>query len=95
MKIAFLIARYGASAISTRPHIELLAAWRAMGVDVSVLTLAGGDDPPGAAWLEGVPVQRLPVDGRAPDRLLKPLGEALFHYRYFLTLLPRYRLALA
>jgi glycosyltransferase involved in cell wall biosynthesis len=94
MKITFLIARYGASAISTRPHIELLAAWRAMGADVSVLTLAGGDDPPGTELLEGVPVQRLPVDGRAPDRLLKPLGQALFHYRYFLTLLPRYRLAL-
>jgi glycosyltransferase involved in cell wall biosynthesis len=95
MRITFLIARYGASAISTRPHIELLAAWRAMGADVSVLTLAGGGDPPGTELVEGVPVQRLPVDGRAPDRLLKPLGEALFHYRYFLTLLPRYRLAIA
>jgi glycosyltransferase involved in cell wall biosynthesis len=94
MRITFLIARYGANAISTRPHIELLAAWRAMGVDVSVLTLAGGGDPPGTEMLEGVPVQRLPIDGRAPDRLLKPIGQALFHYRYFLTLLPRYRLAL-
>jgi glycosyltransferase involved in cell wall biosynthesis len=94
MRITFLIARYGASAISTRPHIELLAAWRAMGADVSVLTLAGGDDRPGTELVEGVPVQRLPVDGRAPDRLLKPLGAALFRYRYFLTLLPRYALAL-
>jgi glycosyltransferase involved in cell wall biosynthesis len=95
MRITFLIARYGTSAISTRPHMELLAAWRAMGADVSVLTLAGGDDPPGTTLVEGVPVQRLPVDGRLADRLLKPLGELLFHYRYFLTLLPRYRLALA
>ena len=94
MRITFLIARYGASAISTRPHIELLAAWRAMGADVSVLTLAGGDDRPGAELIEGVPVQRLPVDGRTLDRLLKPLGQTLFHYRYFLTLLPRYALAI-
>jgi glycosyltransferase involved in cell wall biosynthesis len=94
MKITFLIARYGASAISTRPHIELVAEWCRMGADVSVLTLAGGDDPPGTAIVEGVPVQRLPVDGRLPDRALKPLGEALFRYRYFLTLLPRYALAI-
>jgi glycosyltransferase involved in cell wall biosynthesis len=94
MRITFLIARYGASAISTRPHIELLAAWRAMGAQVSVLTLASGDDRPGTKLVEGVPVQRLPVDGRAPDRLLKPLGQTLFHYRYFLTLLPRYALAI-
>ncbi|MEP7187961.1 MAG: glycosyltransferase family 4 protein, partial [Roseiflexaceae bacterium] len=63
MRITFLIARYGASAISTRPHIELLAAWRAMGAQVSVLTLASGDDRPGTELVEGVPVQRLPVDG--------------------------------
>ncbi len=94
MRITFLISRYGASAISTRPHVELVAAWRALGADVSVLTLAGGADPPGTALVEGVPVQRLPVDGRPPDRLLKPLGDALFHYRYFLTLLPRYALAI-
>jgi glycosyltransferase involved in cell wall biosynthesis len=94
MRITFLIARYGANAISTRPHIELLAAWRAMGADVSVLTLAGGDDRPGAELVEDVPVQRLPVDGRTLDRLLKPLGQTLFHYRYFLTLLPRYALAI-
>jgi glycosyltransferase involved in cell wall biosynthesis len=65
-----------------------------MGADVSVLSLAGGDDAPGSELVAGVPVQRLPVDGRMPDRLLKPLGEAIFHYRYFLTLLPRYALAL-
>jgi glycosyltransferase involved in cell wall biosynthesis len=94
MRITFLIARYGASAISTRPHIELVAAWRAMGADVTVLTLAGGDDPPGTALVEGVPVQRLPVDGRLLDQLLKPVGEHAFHYRYFLTLLPRYAFAL-
>jgi glycosyltransferase involved in cell wall biosynthesis len=94
VRITFLIARYGANAISTRPHMELLAAWRGMGANVSVLTLAGGDDPPGSELVEGVPVQRLPVDGRMPDRLLKPLGQALFRYRYFLTLLPRYALAI-
>ncbi|MDQ2999407.1 MAG: glycosyltransferase family 4 protein [Chloroflexota bacterium] len=94
MRITFLIARYGASAISTRPHIELLAAWRAMGAQVSVLTLASGDDRPGTELVEGVPVQRLPVDGRTLDHLLKPLGQTLFHYRYFLTLLPRYALAI-
>jgi glycosyltransferase involved in cell wall biosynthesis len=94
MRITYLIARYGAGAISNRPHVELIAAWRALGVDVSVLTLAVGDDPPGPDLVEGVPVQRLPVDGRTLDRLLKPLGDALFHYRYFLTLLPRYALAI-
>jgi glycosyltransferase involved in cell wall biosynthesis len=94
MRITFLIARYGASAISTRPHIELVAAWRAMGAEVTVLTLAGGDDPPGTALVEGVPVQRLPADGGPLDRALKPLGQALLHYRYFLTLLPRYALAI-
>ena len=94
MRITFLIARYGASAMSTRPHIELVAAWRAMGADVTVLTLAGGDDPPGTAMVEGVPVQRLPADAGLLDRALKPIGERLFHYRYFLTLLPRYALAI-
>jgi glycosyltransferase involved in cell wall biosynthesis len=94
MRITFLIARYGANAISTQPHIELVEAWRRLGADVTVLTLAGGDDPPGTALVAGVPVQRLPVDGRLLDRLLKPAGERLLHYRYFLTLLPRYALAL-
>ena len=94
MRITYLIARYGGGAISTMPHVELIDAWRALGVEVSVLTLAAGDDPPGSALVAGVPVQRLPVDGRLADVPLKPLGELLFHYRYFLTLLPRYAAAL-
>jgi glycosyltransferase involved in cell wall biosynthesis len=94
MRITFLIARYGSNAMSTRPHIELVEEWRKLGADVTILTLAGGDDPPGTEIVGGAPVQRLPVDGRLPDRLLKPLGERLFHYRYFLTLLPRYALAI-
>src|SRR5258706_13183913 len=88
MRIPFLIAGYGASAITTRPHIELLAAWRSMGADVSVLTLAGRDDRPSAELIEGGPVQRPPVDGRTLDRPLKPLRQTLFHYRYFPTLRP-------
>jgi glycosyltransferase involved in cell wall biosynthesis len=94
MRITFLIARYGNNAISTRPHIELIEAWHKLGAEVTVLTLAGGDDPPGSELVASIPVQRLPVDGRLLDRLLKPIGEQLFHYRYFLTLLPRYALAL-
>jgi len=94
MRITFLIARYGTNAMSTRPHIELVEEWRKLGADVTVLTLAGGDDPPGTEMVAGVPVQRLPVDGRLPDRLLKPLGARLFCYRYFLTLLPRYAFAI-
>jgi glycosyltransferase involved in cell wall biosynthesis len=94
MRITFLIARYGNNAMSTRPHIELVEEWRKLGVEVTILTLAGGDDRPGTEIVAGSPVQRLPVDGRLPDRLLKPLGERLFHYRYFLTLLPRYALAI-
>lgn len=94
MHITYLIARYGSGAISNRPHAELIAAWQTMGVSVSVLSLAAGDDPPGTTWLEGTPVQRLPVAGGGIDRALKPLGNLLFHYRYFLTLLPRYALAI-
>jgi glycosyltransferase involved in cell wall biosynthesis len=94
MRITFLIARYGSNAMSTRPHIELVDSWRKLGADVTVLTLAGGDDPPGTASVEGVPVQRLPVDGGLLDRALKPIGARLLHYRYFLTLLPRYALAI-
>jgi len=94
MRITYLIARYGGGAISTMPHVELLDAWRALGVEVSVLSLAARDDPPGSALVAGVPVQRLRVDGGSTDRLLKPLGDALLHYRYFLTLLPRYAYAI-
>ena len=94
VRITYLIARYGAGAISNQAHAELLEAWRAMGVDVSVLTLASASDPPGTALVADVPVQRLRVDGRAGDRVLKPLGDLLFHYRYFLTLLPRYAYAI-
>ncbi|GIV97973.1 MAG: glycosyl transferase family 1 [Herpetosiphonaceae bacterium] len=94
MRITYLIGRYGGGAMSNRPHMELIAAWRRMGVDVTVLSLAAGDDPAGTALVEGVPVQRLPIDGRLPDLVLKPLGSLLFLYRYFLTLLPRYALAI-
>lgn len=94
MRITFLIGRYGASAFSTRPHIELVEEWRKLGADVSVLTLAGAGDPLGEELVEGVKVLRLPADGRLFDALLKPIGEQLLRYRYFLTLLPRYRRAL-
>jgi glycosyltransferase involved in cell wall biosynthesis len=94
MRITYLIARYGSGAISNRPHVELIHAWRKLGAEVSVLSLAAGADPPGTTYVEGVPVQRLPVAGRSVDLLLKPLGDYVFHYRYFLTLLPRYALAI-
>lgn len=94
MRITYLIARYGDGAISTRPHAELLDAWRALGVEVSVLTLAAGDDQPGSAIVAGIPVQRLRVAGGGLDALLRPVGGALLHYRYFLTLLPRYAAAI-
>ncbi|MCG8349552.1 MAG: glycosyltransferase family 4 protein [Chloroflexales bacterium] len=94
MRITYLIARYGSGAMSNQPHVELIAAWQAMGIEVSVLTLAAGGDPPGTSWVNGVRVQRLPVSSTLVDRALKPLGQLAFHYRYFLTLLPRYALAL-
>ncbi len=94
MRITYLIARYGSEAMSNRPHVELLAAWRAMGVEVSVLTLASGGDSPGSSSMDGVPVQRLPAARGNLDQLLKPLSSLVFHYRYFATLLPRYALAI-
>jgi glycosyltransferase involved in cell wall biosynthesis len=94
MRITYLIARYGSGAMSNQPHVELIAAWQAKGSEVSVLTLAAGDDPPGTSWVNGVRVQRLPISSTLVDRGLKPLGQLAFHYRYFLTLLPRYALAL-
>lgn len=95
MKILYLIAQYGRGAMSNQPHVELLAAWQALGADVQVLTLVNAGEQAGHESIDGIDVERLTLRTGWWERVLEIASQPIFHYRYLLTLVQRYHQAIA
>lgn len=95
MTILYFIPRYDPALMGNRIHAEVIAAWRAQGIDAEVMTLAAGITRPVSDVQEGIRVHRLPVSShhvlKGMNRLLAlPTGYpylagALVHFRRFIT----------
>lgn len=95
MTILYFIPRYDPALMGNRIHAEVIAAWRAQGIDAEVITLAAGITRPVSDVQEGILVHRLPVSShhvlKGMNRLLAlPTGYpylagALVHFRRFIA----------
>ena len=61
MTILYFIPRYDPALMGNRIHAEVIAAWRAEGVDAEVITLTAGISRLISEVQEGILVHRLPV----------------------------------
>jgi glycosyltransferase involved in cell wall biosynthesis len=94
MRVLYFIPRYESAAMGNRIHTEVIAEWRARGVEAEVITLAAGIDRLTSTAEEGIVVHRLPVSSgllvKAANRLLAGilpypyLAGAIVHYRRFI-----------
>lgn len=95
MTILYFIPRYDPALMGNRIHAEVIAAWRAQGIDAEVMTLAAGIPRLESAMQEGILVHRLPVSSnlalKSANRAISwptsypYLAGALYHYRRFIA----------
>lgn len=91
MRVLYFIPRYESAAMGNRIHTEVIAEWRAHGVEAEVLSLAAGQAGLSSAVEEGVLVHRLPVSAGLPAKLAnRALGAAL-PYPYLAGAIAQYR----
>jgi glycosyltransferase involved in cell wall biosynthesis len=91
VRLLYFIPRYSASLMGNRIHSEVLALWRAQGVEPEVVTLTAGLQAPQQDDQEGVPIHRLPVSAGLPLKLANRGLNALLHYPYLAGALRHYR----
>lgn len=94
MRLLYFIPRYDPALMGNQIHAEVIAAWRAQGVETEVITQTAGLRRPLSEVQEGIRVHRLPVSAgwglkvanRGLDLVLHYpyLAGALLHYRRFL-----------
>lgn len=95
MTILYFIPRYDPALMGNRIHAEVIAAWRAQGIDAEVMTLAAGIPRLESAMQEGILVHRLPVSSnmalKSANRAISwptsypYLAGAIYHYRRFIA----------
>ncbi len=74
MAILYFIPRYDPALMGNRIHAEVIAAWRAEGIDAEVITLTAGISRLISEVQEGILVHRLPVSS---PHVLKVMNHAL------------------
>ena len=95
MTILYFIPRYDPALMGNRIHAEVIAAWRAEGVDAEVITLTAGISRPLSEMQEGILVHRLPVSSHHVLKVMNRalalptgypyLAGALVHFRRFIA----------
>jgi len=95
MVILYFIPRYDPALMGNRIHAEVIAAWRAEGVDAEVITLTAGISRPLSEMQEGILVHRLPVSSHHVLKVMNRalalptgypyLAGALVHFRRFIA----------
>ena len=95
MRILYAIPSYAPGLIGNRIHVEVIEAWRRMGVETEVVTLTSGLRGLVTEEVEGITVHRLPVNRsllqKAANHAARPLirypywAGALYHYRRFIA----------
>ncbi len=91
MNILYFIPRYDASLMGNRIHTEVIAEWRAQGIQTDVITLTTGIRRMVTEIQEGVAVHRLPVGANRALKLANRALDALLHYPYLAGALLHYR----
>ncbi|HEU5014996.1 MAG TPA: glycosyltransferase family 4 protein [Roseiflexaceae bacterium] len=91
VKLLYFLPRYDAAAIANGTHTEVIAVWRAHGVETEIVTLTAGLRHPTTETLDGITVHRLPVSAGLPLKLANRALSTLLHYPYFAGALVHYR----
>ncbi|MCS6888602.1 MAG: glycosyltransferase family 4 protein [Chloroflexus sp.] len=82
MRILYILPRYDGAAMGNRIHTEVIRAWRALGIEAEVLSLAADQRHPTRTVEDGIVVHRLPSGGALPVRLANRALAPIFPYPY-------------
>jgi glycosyltransferase involved in cell wall biosynthesis len=91
MKILYWIPRYDAGLMGNQIHVEVIEAWRAMGVDSEVLTFSAGLKEHVTEELGGIVVHRLPLNRTLLEKALNRAAQPVMQYPYWVGALAYYR----
>jgi glycosyltransferase involved in cell wall biosynthesis len=91
VKLLYFLPRYDAAAIANGTHTEVIAVWRAHGVETEIVTLTAGLRQPLTETLDGITVHRLPVSAGLPLKIANRALSMALHYPYFAGALVHYR----
>lgn len=82
MRILYILPRYDRAAMGNRIHTEVIEAWRSLGIEAEVLSLAADQRRPSRVVEDGIVVHRLPSVGGLPLRLANRVLAPVFPYPY-------------
>lgn len=91
MRILYWIPRYDAGLMGNQIHVEVIEAWREMGVDAEVLTFNAGIKSRATEMLDGIIVHRLPLNRTLLEKALNRAAQPLMQYPYWIGALAHYR----
>ncbi|HEY0605928.1 MAG TPA: glycosyltransferase family 4 protein [Herpetosiphonaceae bacterium] len=91
MRILYWIPRYDAGLMGNQIHVEVIEAWREMGVDAEVLTFNAGLKSRSTEMLDRIIVHRLPLNRTLIEKALNRAAQPLMQYPYWVGALDHYR----
>ncbi len=91
MRILYWIPRYDAGLMGNQIHVEVIEAWREMGVDAEVLTFNAGLKQRVTDTLNGIVVHRLPLNRTLIEKACNRAAQPLMQYPYWVGALVQYR----
>lgn len=91
MRILYYIPRYDPGLLGNQIHVEVMAAWRAQGVESEVLTHNAGINDRVTETVDGITVHRLPLNRTRVEKAINRAVRPLVQYPYWLGALVHYR----
>ncbi len=91
MRILYAIPSFGAGLMGNRIHVEVIEAWRELGVDTEVMTFSTGLRAKVTEDVAGVTVHRLPLNSALMEKAINRLAQPVVQYPYWLGALFHYR----
>ncbi|MFN3373584.1 MAG: glycosyltransferase family 4 protein [Chloroflexus sp.] len=82
MRILYVLPRYDSAAMGNRIHTEVIQAWRELGIEAEVLSLAADQRRPTRRIEDGIVVHRLPSGGLLPVKVANRALSPMFPYPY-------------
>ncbi|WP_299645286.1 glycosyltransferase family 4 protein [uncultured Chloroflexus sp.] len=82
MRILYILPRYDSAAMGNRIHTEVIQAWRELGIEAEVLSLATNQRRPTRVIEDGIVVHRLPSSGLLPIKVANRALAPIFPYPY-------------
>ncbi|HEX6289941.1 MAG TPA: glycosyltransferase family 4 protein [Herpetosiphonaceae bacterium] len=91
MRILYWIPRYDAGLMGNQIHVEVIEAWREMGVDAEVLTFSASRKQRVTEAIDGIVVHRLPLNRTLLEKALNRAAQPVMQYPYWVGALAHYR----